>query len=258
MADKTSSDNRKKLTANDTFEFACNESVPCFTRCCRDADMLLYPYDIIRLKHHLGMTSDEFLVRHTITAFRYNQYFPSVMLKMSEAEGHPCSFLTEKGCTVYENRPYSCRAYPLEPAMQGDGNRKFTITSYLVCHDHCLGHGRGGEWTANAWMQDQDMGIYNKQNSAWARVAALLHTRTAFGEKGADNPAMNMAYMASYNTDTFRRFVFESSFLKRFKIPKKRITLVKKDDVALMHLGFDWILQFLGNQGTLKERKRKS
>ncbi len=102
-------------------------------------------------------------------------------------------------------------------------------------------------------MKDQGMVVYNNPNSSWARVAALLHSQKPVGEKGTDNPAMNMAYMASYNMDTFRRFVFESSFLQKFNIPQDRIDAVKNDDVALMFLGFDWILQFLGGQGTLKK-----
>ncbi len=114
------SETRRTLLGNNTFSFACNETIPCFTKCCHNADMFLYPYDIIRLKQNLGMTSEEFLVKHTITAFRDNPFFPSVMLKMSDDQGHPCSFLTKKGCTVYEDRPYSCRAYPLEPAIYGD------------------------------------------------------------------------------------------------------------------------------------------
>ena len=238
-----------------TFRFACNPDVPCFTRCCHDADMHLYPYDIIRLKKSLGMRSEEFLVAHTLTAFRDNPHFPGVMLKMSEEEGHPCAFLTQAGCTVYQDRPYSCRAYPLEPAMSGDGAKGVAVTASLVRHTHCKGHGLGEEWTATRYMDDQEMAVHNKQNAAWARVASLLFAPNTFGAKGADNPAMNMAFMASYNMDTFRRFVFESSFLKRFAIPKKRLKLVRHDDVALMHLGFDWILQFLGNQGTLKEKR---
>lgn len=238
-----------------SFRFACNDTVPCFTRCCHNADLLLYPYDIIRLKKSLGMTSEELLTTHTVTAFRDNPYFPGVMLKMSDRPGHPCPFLTEKGCTVYQDRPYSCRAYPLEPAMSGDDKHGITISASLVRHGHCKGHDLGEEWTADQWMEDQGMAVYNKNNGAWARVASLLCSPNTFGPKGADNPAMNMAYMASYNMDTFRRFVFESSFLKRFSVPKKRLKLVKHDDVALMRLGFDWILQFLGGMGTLKERR---
>ncbi|MCG8683656.1 MAG: YkgJ family cysteine cluster protein [Desulfobacterales bacterium] len=218
--------------------------------------MLLYPYDIIRLKNHLGMTSDEFLVTHTITAFRYNPNFPSVMLKMSDKNGNPCSFLSEKGCLVYENRPYSCRAYPLEPAIYGDGKNGFEISCSLVRHDHCLGHGKGENWSPAKWMNDQGMDVYNEHNSAWARVASMLHNQKTSSEKGSENPAMNMAFMASYNMDTFRRFVFESTFLKRFDIPSDRIDKAAEDEVALMHLGFDWILSFLDGQRLIKEHQK--
>jgi Fe-S-cluster containining protein len=249
------SDNTRRIELQDkSFHFACNDKIPCFTRCCHDADMFLYPYDIIRLKQHLKMSSDEFLITHTHTAFRQSPHFPSVMLKMSDRKGRPCPFLSEKGCTVYENRPFSCRAYPLEPAMHGDGKNTFSITSFLVCHDHCLGHGKGEQYTADQWMADQKMDAYIKYNSAWARVTGLLFNPNTYGAQGKDNPAMNMAYMASYDMDTFRRFVFKSSFKKRFDVPKKRLKKVKTDDISLMLLGFDWILSFLGGQGPLKAK----
>ncbi len=254
MKNNTPQDTNRTFLGKTTFRFACNENIPCFTRCCKNADMFLYPYDIIRLKRHLGMTSEEFLVQHTITAFRSNPHFPDVMLKMSDAKDQACSFLSDKGCTVYESRPYSCRAYPLEPIISGDEQNRAIISCYLVEHAHCLGHGEGKKWTSDQWMKDQGMNTYNEYNKSWARVAALLHTQKTLGEKGADNPAMNMAYMASYNMDTFRRFVFESSFLQKFDVPEDRINKIKDSDEALMLLGFDWILRFIGGQGPLKEK----
>ena len=253
MNDNTSDSNRT-LLGSDAFTFACNDTISCFTRCCRNADMFLYPYDIIRLKQHLGLTSEEFLINHTITAFRDTPNFPSVMLKMSDREGQPCPFLTETGCTVYEDRPFSCRAYPLEPAIYDNGEGGFAITNFLVRHDHCLGHGQGEKWTARQWMKDQNMDAYTAPNGAWAKVASLLHSLKPAGKKGKDNPAMNMAYMASYNMDTFRRFVFESSFLQKFDVAGERLDMVRENDVALMFLGFDWILRFLGGQGPLQAK----
>ena len=44
-----------------TFRFACHPGVSCFTQCCRKLDLFLYPYDIIRLKKRLGISSEEFL-----------------------------------------------------------------------------------------------------------------------------------------------------------------------------------------------------
>ncbi len=95
MAEKRNTpvgDTSRYLLGNGTFRFACHSAVACFTRCCRNADMYLYPFDIIRLKQRLGLTSAEFLMQHTLTAFRENPYFPNVMLKMSDLPGPPLFF----------------------------------------------------------------------------------------------------------------------------------------------------------------------
>ena len=245
--------NSRYLLGDGTFRFACHSGVACFTLCCHDADMYLYPYDIIRLKQRLGMTSEEFLIRHTITAIRDNPYFPNLMLKMSDRTGNPCTFLSKEGCSIYEDRPYSCRAYPLEPAYYGDREDLFNIRCYVVCHHHCLGHREEPEWTARQWMEDQGMDGYNELNARWARIDTLLR-QNPFGEKGLESPALKMAYMASYNLDTFRRFVFESSFLSRFHVPPERLESVRNSETALLKLGFDWIRRFLYEQGPLHRR----
>lgn len=51
----------RKLLVEDKFRFDCHPGVSCFTRCCKDADMYLYPYDIIRMKNRFGISSDRFL-----------------------------------------------------------------------------------------------------------------------------------------------------------------------------------------------------
>ena len=260
MSDKRnipSGENNRYLLGNGAFRFACHSGVACYTRCCHNADMYLYPYDIIRLKQRLGVTSAEFLMQHTITALRENPYFPNVMLKMSDLPDSPCSFLSENGCTVYEDRPYSCRAYPLEPAFYGDGEDQLNIRCYVARHGHCLGHREDREWTARQWIDDQQMDGYHELNAGWARIDTLLH-QNPFGEKGQDSPAMKMAYMASYNVDTFRRFVFDSSFLSRFHVPPERLEEVRESDTALLLLGFDWILRFLFGQGPLLEKNAAS
>ena len=72
----------RDLLGDGTFRFACHSGAACFTRCCHDADMYLYPYDIVRLKQRLELSSEAFLARHTLTAFRDNPYFPHVMLQI--------------------------------------------------------------------------------------------------------------------------------------------------------------------------------
>jgi len=54
-----------------------------------------------------------------------------------------------------------------------------------------------------------------------------------------------MSFMAAYNVDRFREFVFGSSFLKRFKVKPELLGKIKTDDAQLLLLGFDWIKLFL-------------
>lgn len=241
------------LLGEDRFRFACHSGVACYTRCCHNADMYLYPYDIIRLKHCLQMTSETFLTRHTTTALRDMPCFPNVMLKMSDRPGRPCTFLSESGCTVYQDRPYACRAYPLEPAMHGDEMGRIHTQYYVARHNHCLGHREEREWTAQTWMADQQMNDYNDTNTRWASIAARLQENT-FGPRGIDSPGSKMVFMASYNVDTFRRFVFESSFLTRFDISEERLARVQENDTALLLLGLDWILHFVFGEGPLQQK----
>jgi hypothetical protein len=172
---------------------------------------------------------------------------------MSDREGRPCPFLTPEGCTVYEDRPYSCRAYPLEPAMYGSGEGRIDMDFYLVRHAHCHGHHENRRWTAKQWMADQQMAAYNDINARWAQIAARFRNNP-FGPAGIDSPAMKMAFMASFNMDTFRRFVFDSSFLSRFDVPAERLESARQSDTALLLLGFDWIRRFLFKEGPLGQK----
>ena len=43
-----------RLRAGDTFRFRCHPGVGCFNRCCRNLNLFLYPYDVIRLRNRLG------------------------------------------------------------------------------------------------------------------------------------------------------------------------------------------------------------
>jgi hypothetical protein len=64
---------------------------------------------------------------------------------------------------------------------------------------------------------------------------------------------MRMAFMACYDLDKFRQFVFGSSFLKRFHVPEQRIQAIRSADEDLMLFGFDWVRLMLRNQGPLAE-----
>ncbi|MFO7859717.1 MAG: YkgJ family cysteine cluster protein [Desulfosalsimonas sp.] len=251
--DKVVYGSRSEVTGGG-FYFACHPGVPCFTRCCRNPDMYLYPYDIIRLKTRLEMDSETFLDTHTYMAVRDNPWFPHVMLKMSQKQGRPCAFLTDQGCTVYADRPFSCRAYPLEPALSRDMEDSRPDRYFVMRHPYCKGHEQHQYQSVEQWIADQQLGAYIEHNRRWAAIDALLRANP-WGPKGLENPAVKMVFMAAFNPDRFREFVLSSSFLKRFDIPGARRSAVEARDTDLMALGFDWIEFLLTGKGPLAEAR---
>ncbi len=239
------------LLEKDTFRFECHPGVACFTRCCRNADMYLYPYDIIRMKEQLGISSDEFLKKHTISAFRDNKYFPSLMLKMSDDEEKSCPFLSDKGCTVYEDRPFSCRAYPLERAVARLNDGYGRLVQYFIAnHPYCLGHKEPREWTVREWTEDQQLQQYDEMNDLWVDMDTIFR-RNPWGDKGINSPALKMAFLACFNVDKLKEFILDSSFLSRFDVPEERKEKIMESDVKLMKFGFDWVQYFLTSKGPL-------
>jgi len=78
----------------------------------------------------------------------------------------------------------------------------------------------------------------------WAELRSLFQN-DPWGGEGPGGTRAKMTFMAAYNLDRFREFVFGSSFLKRFKIKSDLLRKIEKDDTQLMLLGFDWIKLFL-------------
>jgi len=244
-------DSNRTLTGDDTIRFDCHPGLACFTRCCRDADMYLYPYDILRMKNRLGISSEHFLKKYTFSAIRDNPYFPNIMLKMSDNKDKACPFLTSDGCTIYEDRPFSCRAYPLERAVARMRNQTERVACYFITnHPYCLGHKETRKWTVSEWINDQQIQLYNDMNDLWVDIDTLFR-RNPWGPQGIESPAFKMAFMACFNVDKLKSFVLESTFLARFNVSQNRIDAIIASDVELMKFGFDWIQLFLTGTGPL-------
>ena len=78
----------------------------------------------------------------------------------------------------------------------------------------------------------------------WAEVKGLFHS-DPWGQGGPYGPKGKMAFMAAYNLDKFRDFVFQSTFLKRYKVKSEVLKKIKTDEVALMKFGFVWVKFFV-------------
>ncbi len=232
------------------FPFLCHEGLACFAFCCRRVDIVLYAYDILRMKTRLGLTSDDFLDRFAkMTAGDHP--LPRVMLRMAENTEHTCPFLGESGCTIYADRPTDCRTYPLERAVDRDLAASGPRDYYFVHRaDHCLGHSESREWTVREWIENQEIELFNRMNDLWVEADSLIRRAVLPTDKNSEQ-RQKMAFMVCYNLDMFRRFLFESTFLKRFNLPQKTVNGVKTDDIALLKFGVDWLRFFLGFDKTL-------
>src|SRR5512146_3181923 len=98
-----------KLTEKSRFKFRCHKGVKCFTACCSNINIVLPPYDLLRLRKRLGMTAEEFINKHCDIEILAKTLLPVITLKMLADDKKSCPFLTPEGCSVYEDRPNICR-----------------------------------------------------------------------------------------------------------------------------------------------------
>jgi Fe-S-cluster containining protein len=68
-------------------------------------------------------------------------HFPDVLLRMADNESKTCPFLSDAGCTVYPDRPDTCRTFPVEHGMlfTGPARRHREIVSFFRPPDFCQG-----------------------------------------------------------------------------------------------------------------------
>lgn len=235
----------RRLREGNSFKFRCHPDIACFNRCCRNLNLFLYPYDVLQLKKNLGISTDRFLDEYVDVVLREANYFPEVLLRMSNDKERSCPFLADAGCRVYPDRPHTCRTFPLEQGLIYDeATGKNRQVYFFRPPDFCLGQHENTDWTIETWSLDQKAAEYNRMTVEWAAIKQLFQSNP-WGREGPDGSKAKMAFMATYNIDPFRDFVFNSSFLKRYKVKSTLIKKARRDDVALLKLGFAWVKQFV-------------
>ena len=244
----------RTLVDDKPFLFHCHPAVSCFMHCCRQLELYLYPYDVLRLKNALRMHSADFMREHTLLARGSHPFFPAVMLKMADNEEHTCPFLLAAGCSVYEDRPSACRTYPLERAVEKrPGAKQLTIHYFMTHHPYCQGHTEHNQYTLAQWERDQFLHEFNLMNDQWAEVDALFASNPWQGE-GSAGPRQQLAFMVCFNIDDFRDYCRQHILLKRFALEKDRRRRIERYDAELLKFGFDWLLFVLGGRPTLRPR----
>ena len=232
--------NVRKVETEEAFSFLCHPGIACFTHCCRQLELALTPYDVLRLKNAAGLTSSDFLERYVIIEREEKDAFPRLYLTMVDDGKASCVFVSDHGCTVYADRPGPCRAYPLGRASMLKDRNSLDEFYVLLKEAHCQGFGQDRHQSPKQYCQDQGLSFYNCFNDA---VAAILqHDKIRQGMILSEQQ-IETYILALYDLDTFRTKLLTGQLPDVILDAPRKQSL--EEDEELLLFAIDWLRSFL-------------
>jgi len=239
-----------KLDLDDEFQFSCHKGIACFNKCCQNIDITLTPYDVLRLKNHLGLKSIEFLHKYTVPFEMDGHGMPGLKMKTHD-DTTACQFVTADGCSVYADRPSACRYYALGMmSMRAKDSPTDEDHYFVVSEDHCLGHLEPKTQTIRAYREDQGVDVYDELNREWRQIVLKKRSCGPTIGKPSDR-SFQLFFMCSYDLDSFREFVRSASFHTVYEIEQKLMATLMEDEIELMKFGFRFLKQALFGENTI-------
>jgi Fe-S-cluster containining protein len=242
------------LSGSAPLRFRCEQGIACWNACCSNIDLALTPWDILRLKTRLELSSTEFLTRHTLPYELEKDGIAGVKLK-PVAGGTACPFMRAEGCGVYEDRPTACRYYPLALLSLRRENAIQDEASYaLVRESHCLGHGRGAAREIDAYREEQGCPQADAAAHGWRQL--ILKKKSLGPAIGKPSRrSLELFFMVCYDLDRFRPFVASDGFLASYELPDEELRGLLTDDAVLLQFGFRLLKQVLFGEMSIPMRE---
>lgn len=224
---------QEALSLESSFHFHCHQGLACFNRCCRTPTIILSPYDLLRLKNFLGITSGEFLQRYTRTVSEEFSHLPLVFLDPYRSPGG-CPFVGTGGCTVYAHRPAACRLFPL---TMGSRLTPQGVVDYYFCRrlDYCRGFEGKVQWTVASWQANQGFAEYDRERREWLEI---LLTQGLRGPLPADGRIQDHVATVAYDLDRFRRMIREPAFQRTHALDEPEWEELTQNDLALLRFSY--------------------
>ena len=238
------------LDGERTIRFRCHRGIACWNACCSNIDISLTPYDIVRLKHRLGIDSSEFLRQYTVPYEMEKDGIAGVKLAPVDG-GTACRFNGPEGCGVYEDRPTACRYYPVALlSMRRQGESTDRDAYALVRESHCRGHDEPREITIDAYRTEQELPEYDDMARGWRQL--ILKKKSSGPTIGKPSQrSLQLFFMACYDIDRFRAFVASDGFQALYDLPAAEMALMLEDDEKLLLFGFRFLRQVLFGEATI-------
>ena len=225
-------------------EFSCHKGIGCWNACCSNIDISLTPYDVLRLKKRLGISSTEFLKDYTVPYEMEQDGIAGVKFRPVD-EGTACRFMKPEGCGIYEDRPTACRYYPVALLSMRKQDEYIDRNSYaIVKEDHCKGHEEKRRITIADYRQEQGLEEYDDLARGWRQL--VLKKKSSGPSIGKPSlRSRQMFFMACYDIDRFREFVSTESFGRLFELSQQEKGALLTDDVALLQFAFRFLRQVM-------------
>jgi Fe-S-cluster containining protein len=236
---------------NKKIRFQCRKGIACWNACCSNIDIPLTPYDILRLKQHLDMSSGEFLQQYTVPCELDQGGIAGVKLRPVE-NGTACRFMTPEGCSVYEDRPTVCRYYPVAlPSMRRQDEYIDSHSYALVKEEHCLGHNEPRELTIDEYRHEQGVDEYDELVRGWRQL--ILKKKSSGPSIGKPSKtSLQLFFMVCYDLDRFRDFVVSDGFNELYDLNTEETVEILGDDTRLMLFGFRFLKQVLFGENSIE------
>lgn len=245
-----------EIKPGQSFTFNCHPRVSCFNVCCADLNMVLTPYDVLRLRQGIGLNSEQFLETHCKLGAFPDTGFPALHLKMDGGPHKLCPFVSPAGCTLYPDRPAACRTYPIGRATRlcrdGEDSPSGQVEQYfLVKETHCLGFQEEKSWTIEDWVADQELQHYNEWSDRYTGLMALQKKRN---EK-IQQRQTSLILLALFQLERFQNFIRDVKLFSRLDLEPEAQERILSDEETTLEFAFDWLeLALYGLNERLKAR----
>mmetsp|Transcript_3399 Transcript_3399/g.2001 ORF Transcript_3399/g.2001 Transcript_3399/m.2001 type:complete len:242 (+) Transcript_3399:292-1017(+) len=227
------------LSLDDSFRFSCSQNVPCFNECCKNLNQFLTPYDVLRLKNYLSLSSSQFLERYTTQEIGAETGLPIIIFKPDYKNNLKCPFVSENGCKVYESRPSSCRTYPIvRLASRNRKTGKITEHFALLKEEHCLGFKQEKTQTVREWLYSEDVLLYNEMNDMLLEIISM---KRSLMPRSLDIKSKHLFHMACYDIDSFRTHILEKKIVDDINLDTDLLDKIRYDDTELLKFGIKWL-----------------
>ncbi|MBK9020478.1 MAG: YkgJ family cysteine cluster protein [Sulfuritalea sp.] len=225
-------------------EFSCHKGIGCWNACCSNIDISLTPYDVLRMKTRLGITSTEFLKDYTVPYEMEKDGIAGIKFRPIEG-GSACRFMKPEGCDIYTDRPTACRYYPVALLSMRKQDEYVDRDSYaIVKEDHCKGHYEKRPVTIADYRKEQGLVEYDDLARGWRQL--VLKKKSSGPTIGKPTlRSRQLFFMACYDIDRFREFVFAESFNKLFELKPEERESFATDDAALLQFAFRFLRQVM-------------